>query len=370
MAAKRSNGEGSIIQLTSGNWRAQIMSGYTDDGKRKIHYFSGKTKKEVIAKVREFNNKVAQGLDMNQDYTFAEWADEWYESYRAQVKPSTYCGYKYTMKILKKHMGRSNLKDILPMHIGKVLAKIASEGYSKSQITKCRAMLIQIFDAAEHNMLTMHNPARKAKPLKTIDNYGFTAKAEREAFSPEEINLLFDQLPCDLIGHSIRLLILTGLRIQELLILSKDDITPDGSVIDINKAVMTVDGKAMLGPPKSKRSVRKVPVPLEGREYAMFLRNNSRGTFIWSSSIQKPIYSISSFRKKYNKAIKSIPGVRQLSPHCCRHTYITTLQSKGIPMETIARLVGHSRITTTDDYLHVSLDSLSDAVKDLSLSGN
>lgn len=370
MSKRRSNGEGSIRQLKNGDWRVQIMLGYTNDGKRKIHYFSGKTKKEVIAKVRDFNNKVVQGLDMNKDYTFAEWSEEWYESHRGQVQPSTFCNYKYTKILINKDMGKYKLKDILPMHIGKVLAKLSRDGYSKSQISKCRAMLIQIFDAAEHNMLVLHNPARKVKPLKTIDNYGFTANTEKEAFSPEEIILLFDQLPLDLIGHSIRLLILTGMRIQELLVLTQDDIASDGSIIDINKAVKTVDGKAMLGPPKSKRSVRKIPVPLEGREYAIFLRENCRGTFVWSSSIQNPIYSISSFRKKYNKAIKSIPGVRPLSPHCCRHTYITALQSKGIPMETIARLVGHSKITTTDDYLHVSLDSLSDAVKDISLSGN
>ena len=38
------------------------------------------------------------------------------------------------------------------------------------------------------------------------------------------------------------------------------------------------------------------------------------------------------------------------------------LQSQGVPMETIARLTGHTDIKTTDHYLHISDDSLADAV--------
>ena len=67
-------------------------------------------------------------------------------------------------------------------------------------------------------------------------------------------------------------------------------------------------------------------------------------------------------RRKYYKLLARYPDVRPLSPHCCRHTYVTLLQSQGVPMETIARLTGHTDIKTTDHYLHISDDSLADAV--------
>lgn len=41
---------------------------------------------------------------------------------------------------------------------------------------------------------------------------------------------------------------------------------------------------------------------------------------------------------------------------------MTLLQSQGVPMETIARLTGHTDIKTTDHYLHISDDSLAGAV--------
>ena len=60
--------------------------------------------------------------------------------------------------------------------------------------------------------------------------------------------------------------------------------------------------------------------------------------------------------------LDKLPTVRRLSPHCCRHTYVTNLQRKGVPMETIAALVGHSDIETTDYYLHISQHTLREAV--------
>ena len=67
----------------------------------------------------------------------------------------------------------------------------------------------------------------------------------------------------------------------------------------------------------------------------------------------------------YYKTLETVPGVRKLTPHCCRHTYITRLQAKGVPMEFIARLAGHSDIMTTDGYAHTSLTTLAEAVSAL-----
>ena len=68
------------------------------------------------------------------------------------------------------------------------------------------------------------------------------------------------------------------------------------------------------------------------------------------------------FRRRYYNALKQVPGVRRLSPHCCRHTFISNLEREGVPMEQIARIVGHSKVDTTDGYLHVSDETLEKAV--------
>ena len=364
MAGKRSNGEGCITKRSNGTWRGQLMVGYKEDGSINRVSFSGKTKSEVLDKIREYKNQMDSKITDAKTLTFSSWADTWYKSYQNQVQPSTYCGYQYTLKLIKAGLGDKILQSILLMDINAYLDSLASKTYSMSQIRKCKAMLIQIFDYAEDNNLILKNPARRAKITK-IQAYTLDAKEEKDAFTEDEIKTLEEGLKNDLLGNGILLMLNTGLRTQELLALKKEDIAEDGSYIDVNKAVKTVEGKPTLGPPKSKKSRRRVPVPKNKRKYALFLREKGNDGLIWSPSGKNSVYGVGSFRKRYYTAIKKLP-VRKLPPHCCRHTYVTTLQAKGVHMEIIAALVGHSDIKTTSNYLHTSFLTLQDAVSILS----
>ena len=152
------------------------------------------------------------------------------------------------------------------------------------------------------------------------------------------------------------------MRIQELVALTAADIAEDGSWVDINKAVKMVDGKPVLGPPKSKSGFRTIPIPEDARTAAKYLREYGGKDHIWSLPGRNPYYSVGAFRRRYYTAIGQVEGVRKLTPHCCRHTYVTRLQAKGVPLELIARLAVHSSIATTNDYTLTSMESLLNAV--------
>jgi integrase len=147
-----------------------------------------------------------------------------------------------------------------------------------------------------------------------------------------------------------------------MLALTADDIAPDGTTISITKAIKMVDGVPILGPPKSKRSIRTIPVPEDYQKHAIYLRNHSGKPYIWTSRRSTGLYDVGVFRKKYYRMLKGLPVVRKLSPHCLRHSYVSTLEQKGVPMEQIARLAGHTKVTTTDGYLHMDMTTLSNAV--------
>ena len=363
MARKRSNGEGSVTKRSNGTWRGQLMVGYKEDGSKKRVSFSGKTKAEVLEKIREYKNQMDLKIKEDKTLTFGAWADTWYKSYKNQVQPSTYSGYQYTLKLLKSGLGNKILQDIILMDVNDFLDSLENQEYSMSQIRKCKAMLIQIFDYAEDNNLILKNPARRAKITK-LQAETLGTKEEKDAFTEDEIKTLEDGLNNDLLGNSILLMLNTGLRTQELLALKKEDIAEDGSSIDVNKAVKTVNGKPTLGPPKSKKSRRKIPVPEDKRKYALYLRDKGKSDLIWTNLDSNSVYGVGSFRRRYYNAIKQLP-VRQLTPHCCRHTYVTRLQAKGVPMEIIAALVGHSELKTTSNYLHTSFSTLQNAVTTL-----
>lgn len=306
----------------------------------------------------------------NKPLTLGAWGDVWYMDYRSQVQPSTYYSYQYTLQIIKKWLGDAPITDILPIHINSFMTALLESGYGMSQIRKCRTMLIQLFDTAEDNRLVSGNPARRAKIIRDVDGSLSQPRYEKDAFSDEEIEIMYRDLPNDLLGNSIRLLLDTGIRVQELIALAPEDIAEDGSAISVNKAIKMVGDIPQLGLPKSKHSIRTVPVPESGRACALFLKNHGGKTLIWSLPGRNPYYSVRCFRRRYCNALRSLDGVRCLSPHCCRHTYVTRLQANGVPLELIALLVGHSDITTTDTYAHTSLQTLVKAVSTLHKKNN
>lgn len=363
--AKRANGEGYYQKLKSGTWLGQIMDGYTVEGKKNVVSFTAPTKGEVQQKIAQYRINKAEGiLPLKTGTSFSEWADCWYEDYESQVQASTYSGYQYTLKILKAYFKNRPLTEIKQIHINGFINSLLRDGASRSKISKCKAMLVQIFDAAEENNLVVKNPARHAKVIRDLNN----EEGKKDAFREDEVQKLLAALPDDLLGNSIRTLLGSGLRVQELLALTPEDIMPDGSAICVNKAIKMVDGKPVLGPPKSKKGNRNVPIPEMFRPYVKGILRDGGRAFIWTSGRSNLLYSVGTFRRNYYEAIKAV-GVRKLSPHCCRHTYITWLQAKGVPIELIARLAGHSDITTTDGYTHTSQETLAQAVAVLGTVG-
>ena len=365
MAKKKANGAGTVKKLPSGTWRGQIMDGYRADGKKNIVSFTAPTKGEVQTMIRNYWFGREEQVTTGPEETltpFDAWADAWYADYKSQVQPSTYCNYQYTLRVLKDYFGDTPIERIKPIDVNQFHDFLISSPMSKSYVTKCRAMLIQIFDAAEVNSIVNINAARKSKVIRITKNYWDEDESKKDAFSDIELDLLRKYLPDNMIGHTILVMLSTGVRSQEILALLPEDIADDGSSITISKAIKMVDGVPCLGTTKSKKSRRVVPVPDDYREDALYLKHNAGKPYVWTSKRENGLYDVGAFRRRYYSAIKKIPGIRPLSPHCCRHTYISNLEKRGVPMEQIARLAGHSRITTTDGYVHTDLSTLANAV--------
>ncbi|MBR1723426.1 MAG: site-specific integrase [Ruminococcus sp.] len=59
-------------------------------------------------------------------------------------------------------------------------------------------------------------------------------------------------------------------------------------------------------------------------------------------------------------------GLREeLTPYCCRHTYITRLTALGVSPAMLQELAGHEDYDTTLDYTHLSVAERLDAVNRL-----
>ena len=347
MPKKRSNGEGTLRLRADGRWESAIMDGFRMDGKPHMKYFYGKTQKEVKEKVRAWELERASGIDIAQEYTFTQWSNIWFEGHKENITPTTQENYKYTLRTLQSYFGRRPIYEIKPYDIEQFLKKLRREGRSDSYLSSARGMLYQIFHKAEANDLVRKNPVRFADKMRSRDPV-----KRKEAFTAEEVKLLMEHLPEDRMGLTIRLMLGTGMRSQEVLALEPRHIEPDGSEIHIRQAVNMVKGTSVIGAPKSRDSYRDIPVP-PGLQYCAIKLRQTELKYIWETGRVGQPCNPSYFRDKFKEAIAKIPGVRVLTPHCCRHTYVSQMQALGVDMSTIQSIVGHADVDMTQHYLHV-----------------
>ena len=356
MAKRKSNGEGSIHKMPSGSWQIQMMDGYKPDGTRMFKTFTAEKLDDAKKKKREYERKRDAGLRAGQDYSFTEWADFWFEHHQSTISATTREGYSYTLRNLKDYFGRKKLSEIRAYDIEQYLMKLIRDGISGSSIAKSRGMLFQIFNMAVANAILLKNPVAHAQKIRRPP-----AKNSKDAYTADEVRRLMKELPQDRIGWSIRLMIATGLRAQELLALEPRHIAKDGSSINVAQAVVMDGGTALIGPTKTHDSVRTVPVPEMVRYCACKLRETDK-KFIWEAGKKDMPCNPSYFRKQFREALSAIKDMRILTPHCCRHTYVTHMLSLGVDPKTVQALVGHADIDMTMYYAHAQETSKQAAI--------
>ena len=240
MPSKRSHGEGTLRHRSDGRWELRMMDGYQKDGSPRFKTFYGKTQKEVKLKLKEYQDALISGVQLDTILYFEDWADTWFEGHKDNIAPTTQESYKYCLKMLKEGFYHRPLTVIRPIDIENFLKGMRRDGRSDSYISKARGMLYQIFQKAEANDLVRRNPVRLAEKMRASG----TAK-RKEAFTTAEVAHLMKVLPDDRMGLSIRLLLGTGMRMQELLALEPQFIEEDGSVIHIRQAVKVVKGTVL-----------------------------------------------------------------------------------------------------------------------------
>ena len=356
MAKRRPNGDGAIRKLESGHWQIQIMDGYNSDGGRRYKSFSAPKLEDAKKMKREYERKKTAGMLTSKDYSFEEWSDIWYEHHKNVISPTTQEHYLYTLRNLKNHFGKKKLDQIKAYDIEQYLMKLVREGRSGSTVSQSRGMLYQILNMAVANDILIKNPVAHAEKIRKAP------PKPKESFTADEVRRLMKELPEDKIGWSIRLLLATGMRTQELLALEPRHIAKDGSSINIAQAVVMEKGAATIGPTKTHDSVRTVPVPEMVRYCARNLRDTDK-KYIWEAGKVDNPCNPSHFRKQFRNALSALEGMRMLTPHCCRHTYVTQLLALGVDPKTIQAMVGHADIDMTLYYAHAQETSKQAAIE-------
>ena len=130
----------------------------------------------------------------------------------------------------------------------------------------------------------------------------------------------------------------------------------------VEQATKRIKGTIEIGGTKNASSYRIIPVPEIVRPTAIALRNTDK-TFIWEARKRGKPCNPSYFANQFKASLSTIEGMPLLTPHCCRVTYVSIMQSLGVKLETISHLVGHTTTRITESrYLRVQNEACQDAL--------
>ena len=140
----------------------------------------------------------------------------------------------------------------------------------------------------------------------------------------------------------------TGLSYMDVKLLDKDNI------------VKGIDGDYWIF---TKRVKTDEPVKIPILDKAQGIINKYKGTL---SDRLLPVYS----NQKVNTYLKEIALEleinKQLTFHSARHTFATTVTlSNGVPIETVSKLLGHTKLSTTQIYARVIEQKVSSDIQNL-----
>ncbi len=142
----------------------------------------------------------------------------------------------------------------------------------------------------------------------------------------------------------------TGMRVSELCSLDRDK-------IDLNRGEFSVRGKGskirlvFL----SDQAIKDLKQYLDKRpdaDEALFIRIPPQMAFAKYSNLRLTPRSIQRIVRKYS--IKSGIIGKKVSPHTLRHSNATDLLRNGADIRSVQALLGHSSVTTTQIYTHVT----------------
>lgn len=136
----------------------------------------------------------------------------------------------------------------------------------------------------------------------------------------------------------------TGIRIQELLDIRKEDIDQQTNAIRIT-------GKGSKQRTVYMRDETMTAInQLRPQQYGKIFEQEQREA-----------------RRIIFEALRPYSNAKQLSPHAIRHTYATHLANRGVNVSTLAKILGHDSIKTTQRYIDMSLTEIEETMADHSL---
>ena len=234
--------------------------------------------------------------------------------------------------------GDIDVSEIKRTQINSYIRNLHEKHFSPTSIMRKIASLRGFFKWACINEVIKSNPAL------TLEQPKVPQKLPK-VMTVEEINNLLNQNLTKIQKVIVELLYGCGLRVSELVNIKITD-------YNLNSKYLECTGKGSKDRivPLGKKAVKAIKNFLPERDYNLQKYNKqSKYLLINEHGKQVTRQEVYTFIHERGKRLH-----KSISPHTLRHTFATHLLENGADLRVVQELLGHSNVSTTQLYTHIS----------------
>lgn len=366
-----------IYKRKDGRWEARYIKNYDLNGKAKYSSIYAKSYTEVKELLKQQNTKCETDKKVFCTINMKQLCDEWLESVRITLKPSSYAKYYYTVHCHIIHcIGNIKVKYISNAFIEQFIREKSengkldgSGGLSSKTVHDLLSILVQIIKYAEKKNYISDFDYDIVQPKNNT--------SELPVLSIIEQNKLMQYVLQNLDTYKLGVLfaLYTGIRLGELCALTWKDIDFDTGTLRINKTIQrikntdsfdTAKTKIIIDTPKSQKSIRNIPIPSFFlnilKSYCSKYHSNN---YILSGT--KKYIEPRNYQTKFKKYLKEA-NISDINFHALRHTFATRAIEQGFDVKSLSEILGHSTVRfTLERYVHSAYELKKQSMEKLSL---
>lgn len=332
---------------------------------------------DLYAKTKaELREKVAAKLRSGTgDVLVAEYAARWYKLNTAGLSEKRKADYANAInKHICPHIGAKAMQDVRPDDLKAIILDAPP---SKSAQQKIVLTIKRIFDSALENGLIDRSPAITLKA-------GGKKAAEKIPLTDKQAETLTEAVKGTRAYLFVMLGLYAGLRREEIAGLKWDCVHLDAETpfLEVRRAVRWPDNKQpiLTEDLKSEKAKRMIPLAEQLRTALREAKEGSKSEFVcpgkngkamsyssfdslWGSVRARTVADGESVGDKVQNHPIDLTIDFHVSPHILRHTFVTNLLKKGVPIKTVQYLAGHATADITMNiYAHLMENQPADTV--------
>lgn len=300
---------------------------------------------EALAALEEYNSK--KEFYKNQNITFAELYERWSSGKFQYVGQRSVETYEYAFKL----SAPLHKKKISKIHLSDLQNVVDSCGKNYPTLKILKVLYKQMFEFAYMHDIVDKNFAVWVDILRYKKRN--PNKMKRERFSKEKVAEAWEKVE-NKGDMTVLMLLYTGVRVGELLNLKKEHVHIDENYFEVVQS-------------KTENGIREVPICDKIMPFfkEWYYDESNRSEYLIFDHRGQHIKYMEYRYIYYNPFIEKLDI--DLTPHCCRHTFISMMAEKNISQTIIKKIVGHSGAMTLAErvYTHFNVQELLDAANQL-----